>query len=67
VDADGSRYQAGRRIVAVDVGWFTPDIGLRSCVDSDRSSDRLVILGNGSWKIDRVLVFRDGSGGRQME
>ena len=62
MDADGSRYQAGRRIVAVDIGWLTPDIGVRSCVDSD-----WLDIGNGSGKIDRDLVFRDGFGGRHME
>ena len=34
---DGSRYQAGRRIVNVGVGVFTPEIGLWSCVDGHRA------------------------------
>ena len=62
VDVDGSRYQAGRRIVSVAVGWFTPEIGLGSCVDGDR-----LVIEHGGWKIARDLAFRDGSGGRHME
>ena len=62
VDIDGSRYQLGRRIVNVGVGGFTPEIGLRSCVDGDR-----LVIGHGGWKIASDLAFKDGSGGRHME
>ena len=57
MDIDGSGYQAGRRIVNVGVGGFTPEIGFRSCVDDDR-----LVIGDGGWKIARDLVYRDGSG-----
>ena len=62
MDVDGSRYQAGRRIVNVGVRGFTPEIGLRSCVDGD-----WLIIDQGGCKIARDLVFRDGSGRRDME
>jgi len=57
VDIDGSRYQAGRSIVSVDVGGFTPEIGFRWCVDGDR-----LVIGHSGWKIASDLVFRDGYG-----
>ena len=62
VDIDRSRYQDGRHIVSVDVGGFTPEIGLGSCVDDDR-----LVIGHGGWKIARDLVFKDGSVGRHIE
>ena len=62
VDVDGSRYQVVRHIVNVSVGWFMLEIGVRSCIDSD-----WLVIEMGSWKITRDLVFRDGSGGRDME
>lgn len=62
VDVDGSGYQAGWRIVNIGVRGFTPEIGLRSCIDGDR-----LVIDQGGWKIARDLVFRDGSGGRDME
>ena len=57
MDIDGSRYQAGRRIVIVDVRGFTPETGRRLRVDDDR-----LIICNDGWKIARDLIFRDGFG-----